>query len=55
MRSAPQPGTADASETFDEFLAKLAESTKIDGDAYVRALATWTMQARGVGDGTDDT
>ena len=46
---------ADASSTFDEFLVKLAENTKIDGDAYVRSLATWTMQARGVGDGTDET
>ena len=46
---------ADASATFDEFLVKLAENTKIDGDAYVRSLATWTMQARGVGDGTDET
>jgi len=46
---------ADAADGFDDFLVKLREQTEIDGDAYVRALATWTMQARGVGDGTDDT
>lgn len=46
---------ADASSTFDEFLVALGESTPIDGDAFVRSLATWTMQARGVGDGTDET
>jgi phage gp29-like protein len=46
---------ADGAEDFDGFLTQLREETSIDGDKLVRSLATWTMQARGVGDGTDDT
>lgn len=40
--------------SFDDFLARLREDTTVDGDALVRSLATWMMQARGVGDGTDE-
>lgn len=45
----------DAADSFESFLAKLREETTIDADKLVRSLATWTMSARGVGDGTDET
>lgn len=39
--------------TYAEFKRALKKAT-VDGDKFVRDLATTTMQLRGVGDGTDD-
>ena len=38
---------------FADFLRRVEEGAA-DGDKLVKSIATWTMQARGVGDGTDE-
>ena len=45
---------AASADGFDDFLRKLKKA-EVDGDVFVRDLATTNMQLRGVGDGTDDT
>lgn len=44
---------AAGADGFDDFLRRLARA-EVDGDAFVRDLATTNMQLRGVGDGTDE-
>lgn len=46
--------TAAEVDSFDDFLARL-RARQVDGDAFVKSVAAWTMKARGLGDGTDET
>lgn len=53
IRAAVDRAAADAGETFAGFLAALAGETA-DGSDLVRSLALKTLQARGMGDATDE-
>lgn len=44
---------AEAADSYSDFLRRLKQRG-VDGDDFVRSLATTDMQMRGVGDGTDD-
>lgn len=43
----------DDAARYADFLARV-EASAADGDRLVKSIAAWTMQARGVGDGTDE-
>ena len=43
----------DDAARYADFLRRV-EAGVADGDKLVKSIATWTMQARGVGDGTDE-
>lgn len=53
IRAAIERAAAASGETFDGFLAALVQETA-DGDALVLSLALQTLQARGMGDATDE-